>query len=364
MIRLENDTAEAKKSWRDKFVKKDDGVLRFKILWPGMVLAGCVLVAALVVVLVFTLPNQEGNIFSPGPQAQIYFFSSSEGRLVAEGRPWPHGNQLEWVAAALGHLRFPPNNSRLTSTWPNINPLIGIEETPFLLDFSVWEGTMVAEFYDSYLEMPPLQEALFRSALTLTMVNSGFIDEVIIRVNGHEWIETAETIANAPSISPSQFVNTQLVLYFIDESGEGLVREYYNAVEIDARRRVEAALEQLIEGNGTAGAFSAIPPETRVLAVTSVTESSGIYVNLSGDFLRLSSGPMQTQLMVAAMVNTVLANSDANLRQVFFLVDFSRAQLPGIEDFTIGFEYDETAMLGYVPDDAYSYAYEPEEDAG
>ena len=358
---LKHRLEQLKERFAKKDVDEDNEGKRLKGMWPAIALGGVVLAALTAVILLFVLPGQGRDIFSPGPHIQVYFFSPSEGKLVSENRPQPHGYQEHWVSAAFGHLRFPPSSNRLASVWPNINPLIGVEETPFLLGFSISDHVLTADFYDSYLEMPPLQEALFRSALTLTMVNLSFIDEVVIRVNGHEWVENAETIANGPAISPAHHVNTQLPLYFIDESGEGLVREYYSAIEMDIQRRVQTALERLIEGAETEGAFSAIPPETRILAVTPV-EPNAIYVNLSSDFLRLSGGPAQTQLMIAAIVNTVLENTAPGIRQVFFLVDFSRAQLPGIEDFTIGFEYDETVMLGYVPE--YSYAYEAEEGTG
>lgn len=342
------------KSWLEKFRMQDktENPQRFKKFIPAIMIAAILIAGA--ATLIFVLQGQGRDIFTTA-QIQVYFFSPSEGQLVPEGRPIPHGYQEDWVAAAIGHLRFPPNSNRLNSTWPNINPLIGVEETPFLLNFYIHEGALTAEFYDSYLEMPALQEALFRSALTLTMVNLGFIDEVIFRVNDRQWTETAETIANGPAISPSHHINTQLALYFIDESGEGLVREYYSAIGMDTQRPVQTALERLIEGAQTEGAFSAIPSETRVLGVIP-DEPLSIYINLSGDFLRISGGPAQTQLMIAAIVNTVLANTPPNIRQVFFLVDSSRQQLPGIEDFTIGFEYDETVMMDYVPD--YSYSYE------
>ena len=330
---------------------------RFRLFLPGIVLGAVVLIAIGSVTVTLVLRRQGRDIFTPNQrQIQVYFFNTSEGRLQAEWRPQPYGNQHDWISAALGHLRFPPNNNRLASTWPNINPLIGVEETPFLLNFRMNESTLVADFYDSYLEMPPLQEALFRSAFTLTMVGLPFIDDVMIRVDGNEWVESAATIANAPDISAAQIINTQLALYFIDETGERLVREYYSAVEIEAPRRIQVALERLIEGAETEGAFSAIPPETRILAIIPVDETLSMYVNLSGDFLRVSGSPAQTQLMIAAIVNTVLENSPPLTRQVFFLIDSSREQLPGIEDFTIGFEYDETVMVGHVPE------YEPEAD--
>ena len=333
--------------------KKDQEVASgFKVFMPGVILGLVIFIAVGSIILVLVLRRQGRDLFSPN-QMQVYFFNPAEGQLYPEGRPWPYGNQNDWVRAAIGHLRFPPSSRHLTSTWPAINPLLGEEETPFLRDIGMYGSTVIAEFYESYLEMPPLQEALFRSALTLTMVNLPFIDEVKIRVNDMEWVETAETIANRPAISSVRLGNTTLVLYFIDESGEGLVREYYTAVGVDLQRRASVALERLIEGSTIDGAFSAIPPETRVLAVIPMLdETFSVYVNLSGEFItRFSGGPAQARLMVAAIVNTVLENIP-QARRVFFLIDSSREEhIPGVADFSGVFEYDETVMVGFVPEE-------------
>jgi len=338
-----------KKWFKPSLEEKETQAPRFKVFLPGIILGVVALITIGSITLAIVLRRQGYDIFSTN-QIQVYFFSPSEGRLYSENRPQPYGNQHDWIYATLGHLRFAPNNRRMASTWPDINPLLGEEETPFFQGFFVNDGTLVIDFYESYLEMPPLQEALFRSALTLTMVGLPFIDEVIIRINDNEWTESAQTIANAPALSAARLTDTQLVLYFIDESGSGLVRKYYDATDIDDRRQVQAALERLIEGPTVEGAITIIPPETRILAIIPVVETRSIYVNLSGEFLRFAGGPA-ARYMIAAIVNTVIANStDHNLRQVFFLVDFSRAQLPGIDDFTRGFEYDETVMVGFVPD--------------
>jgi hypothetical protein len=341
---------------------QDPNSPRFKVFLPGVVLLIVILLAIGSVTLTFIWRGQGRDIFSPHYLMQVYFFSPSDGQLYSEGRPWPHGNQLEWVRAAAGHLRFSPNNNRLSSTWPDINPLLGEEEIPFVMDFSIFERTLIAEFYDSYLEMPPLQEALFRSAFTLTMVGLPFIDEVIIRVNDNEWLESAATIANAPSMSPArQLLSSQLlILYFLDESGEGLVREYYNATDVDTQLVLRIALERLIEGPAEEGAVSSIPSETRILNIVPGIDPTSVYVNLSGEFLtRFTGSPDHARLMVASIVNTVLANSGDDIRQVFFLINSSREQFIGIDDFTRGFEYDETVMLDYVPE--YSLIYDEDD---
>jgi len=333
--------------------KKDqEATSGFRVFLPGFILGLVVFVAVGSIILTLVLRRQGRDIFSPN-QMLIYFFNPAEGQLYPESRPWPYGDQDDWVNAAIGHLRFPPNSRHLTSTWPDINPLLGEEVTPFLRHAGMHGSTLIAEFYESYMVMPPLQEALFRSALTLTMVSLPFIDEVKIRVNEMEWVETAETIANGPAISSVRLGNTTLALYFIDESGEGLVREYYTAVGVDIQQRALVALERLIEGSDIDGAFSAIPPETRVLAVIPmIVETSSVYVNLSGEFItRFSGGPAQARLMVAAIVNTVLENTP-QARRVFFLIDSSREEhIPGVADFSGAFEYDETVMVGFVPEE-------------
>lgn len=320
-----------------------------KILW-GAVAMGVVIVIAIIATIIFFTRGGTG-IFNPG-QIQVYFFNQGEGRLTPENRPRPYGYQEDWVAAAIGHLRFPPNSRHLSSTWPDINPLLGEEETPFFSGFYIEDGVLTAQFYDAYLEMPLVQEALFRSAFTLTMVDLPFIDSVRIQVNGIQWEEDATTIANAPAISPARLANTQFVLYMLDASGEGLVRKYYNAVGIDTRQRTRAALEALIGAYDMEDTIALIPQETRVLAVVPVTETASIYVNLSSEFLtRFSGGSAQASFMLQSIVNTVLENS-IGATQVFFLIDFAREEhVPVIGDLSGAFEYDYRVMLGFVEED-------------
>jgi len=345
------------------FVENEDKAApRFKVYWPGVLLGLVFVLAAGSVTAAVVMRRQGRDIFFP-TQMRVYFFNPTEGRLYAESRPWPYGNQNDWVAAAIGHLRFPPNSNALVSTWPAINPLLGVEETPFLQNVAMQGNVLVADFYESYAAMPPLQEALFRSALTLTMTNLTFVDYVLIRAAGREWLESAATIANGPPISAARLGNTVLTLYFIDESGDGLVREYYAAVEVDMQQRVREALEKLIDGVvAPEGTFSAIPSDTRILGIVPVIDTASVYVNLSGEFLtRFTGGPLQARLMLAAITNTVIVNSPgATPRQVFFLIDSAREEVvPGFADFSQPFEYDETVMVGFVPDYLYDYDNQP-----
>jgi len=337
--------------------------LKLTIIASALVLS----IVAISIALVFAIGNR--NILQHG-QLQVFFFDAAEGRLYPEGRPWPtedlyfwvdsgtenwdYNTKIVWAGTTIGLLSQPPDNSQLSSVWPAFafDP-----DMPFFLYFHIQDRTLVATFHESYLEMTPLDEALFRSAFALTMMSLPFINDVVIRVGDMEWAETNATIANAPTISSAWLANTQLILYFLDDTGEtaGLVREYYNAVGVDIQRRSRMALERLIEGSVSGNVTPLIPPETRVNAVLPATEIFSIYVNLSGEFMtRFSGSPTQARFMIQSIVNTVIENSSPpgsppTARQVFFLIDSARHDtFHGVADFDRGFEYDETVMVGYV----------------
>lgn len=305
--------------------------------------AFCALVLS--VVIAVAVRGLRGGYTDPMHHMQVYFFSPNEGRLYAEGRTPPPGDNYAMVMYAVRQLAQAPLSNGLTGTWP------AVPYDKLLADLTLDGNTLVATFYDAYMDMSPLEEALFRSAFTLTMVGMYFIDSVQINVNGSTWTESSDTIANAPSIGPARLSNTQLILYFIDESGTGLVREYYNAVDVDVQQRVRVALERLITGTDLDGAFSLVPQETRIRAVTPVSETASIYINLSSEFSsRFNGSAAQAQLMLGAVVNTVIANargpSVQGIRQVFFLIDSSRQeQFHGVSDFMRGFEYDPSLLV-------------------
>ena len=309
------------------------------------------------VALVLILRGTAQDIFLPGQrEMRVYFFNSSAGVLVAEHLPIssldfiftaPQEYDLNWVAAALANMQRPPARG-LSTTWP---------ETAVIADYMLDRRVLTIVLNESYSELPALDEALFRTALTLTLTAGPYIDEVKLRLGEQEWTESRSTVSNTPEFSPARLINAPMLLYFVCESGEGLVRGYYTAMGVNPRELERAALERLIHGPGMAGTVSFIPPETRV-RVLHYNETRSVYVLLSGEFsTRFNGTSTQAQLMIAAIVNTVLSNPSAgagDLRHVFFLIDSAReSQFHGVADFDRGFEYDETVMVWYVPEEEY-----------
>ena len=289
----------------------------------------------------------------------VYFFNSAEGRLDAEIRPWPSPQEdvVQWAAIAIGYLLDGPGGS-LARTWPDVEFsefITGLYMYYPMDDYgNVLDSVLVAAFSELYNEMTALDEALFRSAFTLTMAGIPGIDRVMFRVTDGEYVwetvDSAASITNAPpSISPLRLQSTaQFTLYFIDETGEGLVTETYEAVDIDIQQRGRESLRRLIEITPADGAVNPIPPETRILNFRS--DSGFVYVDLSSEFLRFNGTSAQAYLMIYSMVNTFLTNTHISRdSRVFFLVNSERiTNFHGVSDFHLGFVYNESIMMDYV----------------
>lgn len=316
-----------------------------------MIATGIIIAAALIISASTMFFLSETGVL-PNRMA-VYFFSPSMGQLVSENRIWPEGDNNMRIQQTLMYLASEPDDRTLTSTWPTaeLNELI----TSMYMD-GHYNDMLVVNFTENFNEMSPLEESLFRSAFTLTLMELPFVGSVKFRVasyNGiHESVESLETIANNPIISPARLSNVQFILYLIDESMEGLITQVYDATNVDIQQRGLVALERLIDAQQAEGIIAAIPTETRIRSVTTDTEARGIYVDLSSEFVAQFTGsPALARLMVYSIVNTVLENTTGAQNRVFFLIDSDRQEsFHGISDFKSAFSFNESVMIGYIAD--------------
>ena len=310
--------------------------------------AGLLVLTVITVVLIYFVVesrHQDGNY------VMVYFFNSTLGSLESERWDVPtnwdlSGDEL-LLQAAFSFVQREPNSGSLSRPWPEV----------YVYRYFLDGNMLVVEFSESYLELEPLTEALFRSALTLTMVDLSFINYVELRlidVNGDQvqvFEESASTIANAPSISPALQSDQTFTLFFIDESGEGLIYESYVAPAVNLHFRNQVILETLIANQSSEGVLPSIPPDTRVLSVNEHREAFAIYVNLSSEFFtRFGGGPSEARLMIASIANTLIENAaGSQLRRVYFFIESERREdFHGVADFDLGFAFDETLVIGFT----------------
>lgn len=281
----------------------------------------------------------------------VYFFNASAGRVESELRNLPPDESHLQIDMALQHFAFGPESSNLSGVWPQ-----GVAIRDFLTDMYVEDKILIAEFSELYGELPPLDEVIFRSAFTLTMLDLPDIDGVLFRLNStDEFLESAVSITNNPFISPARRTAQNFTLFFADETGEGLITVIHNAEYVNVHARAQYILSRLIEGQSTPGVFPLIPPETRVRDVL-VELDSGIYVDLSSEFhSRFTGTPAQARMMLQSITHTMLENAGSNVqRRVFFLIDSERwDEFHGVSDFNLGFTIDKTMMLCYENEEEY-----------
>lgn len=317
----------------------------------SLVLAGCAIaVVSALLLFHFAFWNSTQN----GNSVHVYFFNEQEGRLqpvrLAVPDVWQATGNALFMQAAFNLIFTEPPSSSLTRPWPDLHEMSFIQ-------YFLYEQTMVVEFGEYYNEVEPLLEALFRSALTLTMTGLPFIETVEVRiVDGYAVRikeETIATIANAPMISPALQSDQTFTLFFIDESGDGLIFKSYVAPAVNLHFRNQAILERLIENQNAEGVHPSIPPETRVLSVHEHRDAFAIYVNLSSDFFtRFGGGPSEARLMIASIANTLIENAAVpQLRRVYFFIESDRrSDFHGVADFDLGFSFDETIVIGFTPE--------------
>lgn len=327
-----------------KHTKKVTGLTKKKKIIIASAVGAVVAICVFVAVIIFSLTSED---YARGRLA-VYFFNPSEGRLGTEFRFLPPDGISPQLENALWHFAAPPQDALHSSTWPP-----GVMRAELITSAYIREGVLVAEFSELYASMSRMEEVIFRSAFTLTMTGLPQVERVLFRVNDEggmrEFFESASSITNSPFISPARRTAEDFVLFFVDESGEGLITTMYNATDVNVHERAQYILRRLIKEQHESGIFPLIPSETRVRDVL-IEPASGIYVDLSLEFHRGFTGsPTHARMMLQSITHTMLENAGSGItRRVFFLIESERWEdFHGVSDFNLGFTMDKTMMMSY-----------------
>lgn len=184
------------------------------------------------------------------------------------------------------------------------------------------DGTVLYLYFNpNYMLMNPTREILCRAALTKVFtqipgidyinINSG--DQPIIDAKGNPvgMMCAADFVESISDVNA--FEESQLTLYFADESGERLKAEkrpVFHSINTSLERLV---VEELIAGPLEDGLFSTLPPETRILNI-SVTDNI-CYVNFDDSFLK-NTLSVKEYIPVYSIVNSLVENTGVNRVQI------------------------------------------------
>ena len=182
-----------------------------------------------------------------------------------------------------------------------------VEITKYSLD-----GALLTLYFDAdYLKMNEVEEVLCRAAIvrTMTQINgvdclSFYVDEKSLTDANGKIIGTmyADSFVENPGEQINSIQNTNLTLYFSNETGDALVREsrkvhYSSNISLE-----KLIMEQLLEGPETSGAKSALPTGTKLVSVTLV---DGVcYVSLD-DAFKNQDYSVQEAIVIYSIVDSL-----------------------------------------------------------
>ncbi len=252
---------------------------------------------------------------------QIYYINKAETAVVREAYT-PQGETAdELLNEFLLQLQEDSEDGESKSAIP---------DNVFLLNYTLDKGQLSLSFDLPYLEMSKPYEILCRSAIVRTLCQIPEVEYVSLLVGDKPLMDSNETpigplneesfVENAGN-EINTYTMTTLQLYFANETGDMLVGERVE-VHYSSNMSIERlVVEQLIKGPITKDAYPAIPPETKIVSVS--TKDGICYVNLDKGFLEQGYDVLEA-IPVYSIVNSltelpgiskvqILINGETNL---------------------------------------------------
>ncbi len=198
-----------------------------------------------------------------------------------------------------------------------------------LNEYKISDSTITFDFDSSYLEMTNVQEITLRAALVLTMIQQPDITQVMVTVDGSPLTDSSGIVIGV--MNASNFVDvllseegmlkqeTDLTIYFTDESGTKLIPAKYHFTINNSNTSIEEYIvQQLIAGPAIDATYRTIGAETEVISI--VTSDGVCYVNFDGSFLNQEQ-PASDDILIYSIVNSLCSLPYVN--SVQFMVDGS-----------------------------------------
>ncbi len=191
-------------------------------------------------------------------------------------------------------------------------------------DYQLENGVLVLNMDTHYYELEPSAEILVRAALVYSLTQIENVDYVNILVEGYQLHDNLNNLVGA--MSAEQFINNagseignyetaNLVLYFTNEAGDGLIavnrnKAYNTNISLD-----RLVVEELIAGPSATpeGVYPTINPDTRAVSV--VTKDGICYVNLDQTFLTQIYN-VSADVTIYSIVNSLVELSNVNKVQI------------------------------------------------
>jgi len=315
----------------------------------------------LVIIYVVSAVNSVRPQASNYDMINVYFFNAQTGMLEAERRAMPVGNYLEISIELWNILVAGPESASLSGVFPesldsgsggsvreirNVQPT---QEDRGIRHFEVY-------FRADYLEVTPVDEIVFRSAVVWTFTELDWISSVsffvenvpLTRLDGSSiGLMSRDNVLINPQVTMEHTVRRTVNLYFPNSTLIGLMVEQ-RTIEVPSHLTVErVVLTELMRGPTTSGLISLIPPEAVVYDVYTESLTMTCYVDLNVAFdSRLTPVTHTRQLAIYSIVHSLISIRGAEIERVQFLINGERITGRGVDiDLSQPFESNEYIVI-------------------
>ncbi len=290
-----------------------------------------------ITIISFILSNSSNNKINSNVQnIKIYYYDKINNNLSYEQKTL-NLEKENFLDIIFKEMKSSPKSSNLESTVPENLKILNHKLVDYNLDINL---------SSDYNNLSNVEKLLFRSSLVLTTIETSFVNNVKIFVDGVEqkynnnnnYLNRNNIILN-PTISPDKIEREKVTLYFSNENNK-LVEESRN-IEVKQNKSMELYIvEELINGSKDKNNINTIPYETKIRNIK--TENNICYVDLSLDFISKMSGNKTYETLAIYSIVNSLTNLDG-INKVQFLIDGEKLKLP--ED-----SVDISKPLGRYPD--------------
>lgn len=236
----------------------------------------------------------------------IYCLNGDKTGLIKIEFEFPDTGTLETVEAVLAELAAPVDDIDYAQTIPDE---IRVQKC------SVDGMIAKIDFSSGYNQLSGVDEKLVRAAVVQSILEVDGIIGVYFTVDGAKLqfangssigiMDANDFVMNAGT-SISEYETTKLVLYFANETGDGLVAEARKVKHTTNDLKEQLIVENLLKGPEKTGNYPTINPQTTLLSVT--TKDDTCYVNFDSDFLNRVYD-VKPEIIIYSIVNSLIDGS-------------------------------------------------------
>lgn len=178
------------------------------------------------------------------------------------------------------------------------------------------------DFNEGYYELSDIQEKLVRAAVVQSLVRVDGISGVWMTVDDKTLTNASGSVlgvmnrddfVESTGSSPSSYEQTELTLFFANESGDKLVRQQMEVRYNSNISKEKLIVEKLMAGPKKSEAFPTLNPSAALLSVT--VKDGTCYVNFDSEFLT-SVYDVRPEIVIYSLVDSLLEGTSAGNVQI------------------------------------------------